>query len=95
MRANGVIVFIPKYGIEGTVLLTPKEGSKLAIAAPFGDFVLDEERQRLTSQDGHISCTVFDKVAVRISIVIGAAHRRQLTLEWVDRNLLPASELMA
>ena len=57
-------------------------------------FVMDEEMQRLTSRDGRQVYTVFDKAAVRISIVVGAAHRRQLSLEWVDRDHLPASELM-
>lgn len=90
VRANGIIVFIPKFGIEGTVVLTPKTDEGKAAS----NFVLDEEKQHLSSRDGSIACTVFDKVAVRISIVIGAAHRRQLTLEWVDRSLLSASELM-
>lgn len=28
MRANGLIIFVPKYGIEGPVYLTSKEASK-------------------------------------------------------------------
>ena len=76
-------------------MLTPKADAATPMALVDSNFILDEEKQKLTSRDGSLSCTVFDKVAVRISIVIGAAHRRQLTLEWVDRDHLPASELMA
>ena len=36
---------------------------------------------------------VFDKAAVRISVVEGAGHRRQLLLQLVDRAALPPSEL--
>ena len=35
---------------------------------------------------------VHDKAAVRISVVEGAGHRRQLLLQLVDRALLPAAE---
>lgn len=36
---------------------------------------------------------IFDKAAVRISVVEGAGHRRSLQLELIDRSELPASEL--
>ena len=38
---------------------------------------------------------VFDKVAVRITIVEGTGHRRHLSLELIERSELPASEQMS
>ncbi len=37
---------------------------------------------------------IFDKVAVRISIVESTGHRRQLHLDLINRDELPATELM-
>ena len=59
VRANGLIVFIPKFGIEGVVHLNPKEDKKGAPAT--GGFKLDEERQTVSSPDGSLAFTVFDK----------------------------------
>ena len=59
MRANGLIVFIPKFGIEGVVHLNPKDDGKGQAA---GGFKLDEERQTVASPDGSLAYTVFDKV---------------------------------
>ena len=59
VRANGLIVFIPKFGIEGVVHLNPKDDGKSTAA---GGFHLDEERQTVASPDGSLAYTVFDKV---------------------------------
>ena len=37
---------------------------------------------------------IFDRVAVRIAIVEGTGHRRQLHLELIDRAQLAAAELV-
>ena len=66
-----------------------------ADAAKAGDeeFQLDEEQQIIASRDGRVRIRVFDKAAVRISVVEGAGHRRQLLLQLVDCAALPPSEL--
>lgn len=54
VKANGLIVFVPKYGIEGPVYLTTKQpgpstsssGTKAEEAA----FVLDEKKQTVVSR---------------------------------------------
>ena len=92
---------MPKYGIEGPVYLTEKaktasmQGVGGASAAKSGseDFQLDEDQQVIASKDGKVRISVFDKAAVRISVVEGAGHRRQLLLQLVERALLPPSEL--
>jgi len=105
VRANGVIVFVPKYGIEGPVYLTVRPGGPGApdaapgrAAAPAcagAELVLDEEKQTVSSRDGAVRVTVFDMAAVRITVAEAAGHRRQLVLELVDRALLPDSEKAA
>ncbi|KAK9797008.1 hypothetical protein WJX73_004308 [Symbiochloris irregularis] len=91
VRSKGVIVFIPKYGIEGTIHLTPKaeDGSE-----PPAEYTMDEQKQTIRHCDGQLALTVFDKVAVKIQIVTGVAHRRSLSLEWMSRDELPESEHM-
>ena len=102
VRANGLVVFVPKYGIEGPVYLTEKAktasmqgiGAGNSAAKPGSeDFQLDEDQQMIASKDGKIQIRIFDKAAVRITVVEGAGHRRQLLLQLEDRGLLPQSEL--
>ena len=74
VRANGLIIFIPKYGIEGTVHLNPKDSegpseaprsngaASEAASEAAGSFLLDEEKQTVASPDGSLAYTVFDKV---------------------------------
>ena len=59
------------------------------------EYVLDEEKQTVTSRDGVVRFTAFDMAAVRITVAEGAGHRRQLVLGLVDRALLPDSEKAA
>lgn len=112
-----MIVFVPKYGIEGPVYLTPRPdkpnnnntssgggGSSAAApaaaaaatgaAGPELRYVLDDAAQTVTSLDGSVRYALFDKCAVRIEVVEGEGHRRQLALTLVDRALLPEAERM-
>ncbi|KAG2423316.1 hypothetical protein HXX76_015463 [Chlamydomonas incerta] len=108
VKANGLVVFVPKYGIEGPVYLAPKldKNNAAAPAAASGSaagggaasgsgsrqFLLDEEAQTVTAADGSVRYSVFDKCAVRIAVEEGVAHRRSLVLTLVDRAELPDSE---
>lgn len=56
VRANGLIVFVPKYGIEGPVYLSSKESS--SAKEKDADLILDEELQTLKSRNGDWSYTV-------------------------------------
>lgn len=98
VRANGLIVFVPKYGIEGPVFLISKDekGKKAANAAAEEDnFVVNEEAQSVTSKDGKQKFVVFDKLAVVIEVEETTGRRRQLHLALTDRAELPPSELCA
>lgn len=71
VKANGLVVFVPKFGIEGPVYLVAKD----AVNNQQQQYILDEEKQTVMSADGRTRFTVFDKCAVRISVEEGASHR--------------------
>ncbi len=77
MKANGVVVFVPKYGIEGPIYLTPKAGE---VVQDVPMLTLDEEAQRVTSVDGAIDFRVFDVVHVKISVKEPTPNRPKLHL---------------
>lgn len=87
VKANGLVVFVPKYGIEGPVYFYER-GSEEA-----SQYVLDEAAQTVHSAGGKLLYTIFDKAAVRISVREGFGHRRQLVLELTSRDELQQDEL--
>jgi exosome complex exonuclease DIS3/RRP44 len=74
VRANGLIVFVPKFGIEAPVLFDEgeDEGGKKA--------VLDEEAMTVTTKAGK-TWKVFDACVVRIEIEELAAGRSRLAIK--------------
>lgn len=100
VKANGLVVFVPRYGIEGPVFLTDKDGNPLAPDTQQQQqqqqFVLDESKQALVAADGSgVSYAVFDKCAVRISVVEGAARRRSIKLALVPRSELAPEDVVS
>eukprot|EP00898_Chlorokybus_atmophyticus_P008814 jgi/Chlat1/8934/Chrsp94S08251 len=79
VRTNGIIVFVPKYGIEGPIYVTPHAKSK-GEAAVTDDFTLDEERQTVVSKDGKIAFRVFDTLTINISVQEPQPNRPKLML---------------
>lgn len=73
IRANGFIVFVPKYGIEGSVYLIPK-GEK------GGDWSVDEEHQKVKKMDGSITYSVLQTVRIHIEVVEPQPNRPKLQL---------------
>ncbi|GAB2216680.1 hypothetical protein Droror1_Dr00024457 [Drosera rotundifolia] len=63
IRNNGFIVFVPKYGIEGPVFLTPR-GEK-----GVGEWVVDEQDQKVRKTDGSISYSVLQIVRIHLEVV--------------------------
>ena len=77
VRENGVVVLVPRYGIEGIVYVcAPNEPSP---------FAYDADRHELRAP----GCTLrtFDKVRVRISVDSSRAHRPKLELAIVEPKL--------
>ena len=92
VKANGLIVFVPKYGIEGPIYLTEKQDKNAKQQQQQEQWLLDEERQTVRSVDGRQCFTVFGKCAVRITVEEGAGHRRSLVLQLASRELVPEAE---
>jgi len=100
LRTNGIIVFVPKYGIEGPVMLSLKGGDQgkqdkdsNAAEGATNEFLLEDDGQSMVSRDGKQRFRVFDKIAVQIRVEETTGRRRHLVLNLVPRETLPESEL--
>ena len=77
VRENGVVVLVPRYGIEGIVYVCER-GAR-------NPFAFDEKAEALTAPG--CSLRVFDKVTVLIKVDAAKAHRPKLSLEIVEPAL--------
>lgn len=77
IRSNGFIVFVPKYGIEGPVYLT-KKGDK-----GVGEWVVDEQQQKVKKSDGSISYGVLQTVRIHMEVVEPQPNRPKLQLSLI------------
>lgn len=79
VRDNGVVVLVPRYGIEGIVFVADKANG--------GAFTFDEKQEALVAP----SCTLktFDKIRVSIKVDSSKPHRPKLALAIVQ-PVLPA-----
>jgi len=84
VKENALVVFVPKYGIEGVVWLAKKEEK--------GAFVLNTEKQQVLAADGSKSYTIFDKVWVKISVEELPPQGRKLVLLLVDEVIKEQTE---
>ncbi|XP_068646865.1 exosome complex exonuclease RRP44 homolog A [Aristolochia californica] len=75
IRSNGLIVFVPKYGIEGPVYLIHK-GER-------GEWLVDEEHQRVTKTDASVSYSVLQPVRIHMEVVEPQPHRPKLELSLI------------
>ncbi|KAF8409900.1 hypothetical protein HHK36_002418 [Tetracentron sinense] len=76
IRSNGFIVFVPKYGIEGPVYLTPKGGKG-------GEWFVDEEHQKVKKMDGSISYSILQTVRIHMEVVEPQPNRPKLQLTLI------------
>ncbi|VAI10157.1 unnamed protein product [Triticum turgidum subsp. durum] len=76
IKANGFIVFVPKFGIEGPIYLTAK-GDKGA------DWVVDEVHQKVTKSGTNISYAVLQSVMIHMEVVEPQPHRPKLQLTLI------------
>ena len=74
VRENGVVVLVPRYGIEGIVYVC-KAGER-------NPFEYDEKKDLLRAPGCMLK--TFDKVSVRISVDASRPHRPKLELAIVD-----------
>lgn len=77
VRENGVVVLVPRYGVEGIVYVC-KSGER-------NPFVYDEKRDLLCAPGCELR--TFDKVRVSISVDQSRPHRPRLALAIVEPKL--------
>ena len=98
IKANGFIVFVPKYGSLPSNLLCGLNVMPFVVFTPFsnqvrhrrahgdkgGDWVVDEVHQRVTKPGTNISYAVLQTVRIHMEVVEPQPHRPklQLTLIW-------------
>ncbi|KAI8031638.1 hypothetical protein LOK49_LG01G02738 [Camellia lanceoleosa] len=78
IRSNGFIVFAPKYGIEGPVYLTAR-GDK----GGGGEWLVDEQQQKVKKSDGSISYGVLQTVRIHMEVVEPQPNRPKLQLTLI------------
>lgn len=71
VRSNGLVVFVPKFGIEGPILF--EQGSTTT---------LDEEAMAVTN--GGKTWKIFDQITVQVEVEHLPAHRSRLLVSIVD-----------
>lgn len=75
VRKNALQVLIPKYGLEGTVLLNKEDGP---------GFTYDEEEPSLTV--GDVTYRGFDRVAVKINVNKSLTENKFLSFSLVSKK---------
>ena len=75
VRANGLVVFVPKFGIEGPVLFVEGENSDTATCT------LDEDAMTVTHKGK--TWKVFDRLTVRVEVEQLPAHQSRLLITIV------------
>ena len=108
VRANGVVVFVPRFGIEGPALFPDSEKDKEGEGeGAQKEWTLSVDGCGATDPISGKSLRVFDVATVRISVKGGEAKngtsssltssngggRERLVLELVDRSLLSAEDV--
>jgi exosome complex exonuclease DIS3/RRP44 len=77
---NGLVVLVPKYGVEGIVYTSPNPDDPPLL-------VMDSTANRLVSVDGDATISLFQKVKVQISVIEAgdaAAQRSKLQLRLLE-----------
>ncbi|KAG7968820.1 hypothetical protein I3843_07G001100 [Carya illinoinensis] len=77
IRANGFIVFVPKYGIEGPVYLAPRSEKG------GGEWFVDEQQQKIKKMDGSLSFNVLQTIRIHMEVVEPQPNRPKLQLTLI------------
>ncbi|XP_067827366.1 DIS3-like exonuclease 1 isoform X1 [Heptranchias perlo] len=92
IRANGVLVFVPRYGIKGAAFLKNKEGLVIS-AKPDGTCdwkpgSLRRLRDKIisTTTDGSVTFSLFEHITVRISVLSSRSHPDSIKLDIISNQ---------
>ncbi|CAN1316739.1 Exosome complex exonuclease RRP44 homolog A [Linum perenne] len=84
IRSNGFIVFVPKYGIEGPVYLSPK--SEKGSSGGGGEWFVDEQQQKIKKMDGSVSYGILQAVKIHLEVVEPQPNRPKLQLTLLSSS---------
>ncbi|PFX22556.1 DIS3-like exonuclease 1 [Stylophora pistillata] len=103
LRANGFLVFVPRYGLKGPVYLKDKMGQVVTSRITedsvfFGPGSLSRHEFHITVKNaaGSFDFRLFDHVQVRISVAKARAHAQSLKLDLLSletRQTPPLGEI--
>ncbi|KAG7468253.1 hypothetical protein MATL_G00140980 [Megalops atlanticus] len=98
IRANGMLVFIPRYGVKGAVYLNNRDGQVISVRADgsceWQSGSLQRHPDRISTSTGsgtHTFC-LFDHITVRISVQSSRCHADRLCLEVISSLRHEAAE---
>uniref|UniRef100_A0A3Q3G4H8 DIS3-like exonuclease 1 n=1 Tax=Kryptolebias marmoratus TaxID=37003 RepID=A0A3Q3G4H8_KRYMA len=92
IRDNGVLVFVPKYGVKGPVYMTNRDGQVVAVGSDgscewqsgsvrrYSDYI------STTSCCGSASFRLFDHITIRISVTTINCHADTLNLQIISNK---------
>ncbi|KAF0022328.1 hypothetical protein F2P81_025434 [Scophthalmus maximus] len=99
IRDDGVLAFVPEYGVKGPVHLKNREGLVVSVGPDGGcewqSGSVRRQPDRISTTSGGGTCTfrLFDHVTVRLSVLSSHCHADRLHLELVsDRPLRSAGD---
>lgn len=99
VRPNGVVVFVPRFGIEGPAFFESNDECEQqgGEASPSKEWTLSADGCGATDPVSGKTIRVFDPATVRISVRGGemgsGGGRERLVLELVDRALLAEEDV--
>ncbi|XP_032198846.1 DIS3-like exonuclease 1 isoform X3 [Mustela erminea] len=102
IRTNGVLVFIPRFGIKGAAYLRNKDGLVISCGSDSGSEWKPGSLQRFqnkitstTTGGESVTFHLFDHVTVRISVQASRCHSDTIRLEIISNKpyLIPDKEL--
>ncbi|XP_038076853.1 DIS3-like exonuclease 1 isoform X2 [Patiria miniata] len=100
LRANGFLIFIPRYGIKGAVSLKDKEGRVCDLSEDgkptwtAGSVTRTAYAITATTATSQSTFSLFDHVTVRISVQSSRSHAQSLHFELISTRPHLASQLM-
>lgn len=92
IRDNGVLVFVPEYGVKGPVYLRNREGQVVSVGQDgscewqSGSVRRHSDHITTTSICGSSTFTLFDHITVRISVRSTHCHADSLNLEVISNK---------
>uniref|UniRef100_A0A1A8J1S1 DIS3-like exonuclease 1 n=1 Tax=Nothobranchius kuhntae TaxID=321403 RepID=A0A1A8J1S1_NOTKU len=92
IRDNGVLVFVPEYGVKGPVYLKNKEGQVVSVGPDgtcewqSGSVQRHSDHIRTTSACGSATFRLFDHITVRVSVLSSSCHSDTLNMEVISNK---------